>query len=122
MCMCIEKSFPPDTAELVSIRPGRDFFVLDMFWSNSFTHTSFTAPSFVGKKREVYCQQRVVYCVQRSVLCSTICVQLHVLWLFRNVSTDDLRASHAVLPVPSGKVKDEVVRIKSVELIRLGTY
>jgi hypothetical protein len=38
------------------------------------------------------------------------------------LSTDDLRASHAVFPVVSGKVKDKVVPVKSVELIRLGTY
>jgi hypothetical protein len=37
------------------------------------------------------------------------------------VSTDSLRASHAVFLVPSGQVKDKVVSVKSVELLRLGT-
>lgn len=56
-----------------------------------------------------------------SVLRSTICLQLRVLWVLRNVSTDSLRASHAVFLVPSGQVKDKVVSVKSVELLRLGT-
>jgi hypothetical protein len=76
-------------------------------------------PSFVGKKCKVLCRQHTVYCMQSSVLLSTICLQLLVLWVLRNVSTDSPRASHAVLPVPSGKVNDKVVPVKSVELLRL---
>jgi hypothetical protein len=107
MYTCIErlqKSFPFDTAELVSILPGRDSLCLTCS-GLTLSHTRrLRPPSFVGKV-----QRCIVNNTPCIVLCSTICQQLLVLWLLRNVSTDNLKTIHAV---PSSNLKDKVVPVQ----------
>jgi len=62
-------------------------------------------------------------CIVSNTLCSvlrlTICLQLRVLWVLRNVSTESLRTSHVVFPVRSGQVKDKVVPVKITRVVKV---
>lgn len=101
---------------MVSIRPGHDFLCLTrsgqtLSQTRRLRHQVLWEGSSKSPVSNTLC----------SVLRSTICLQLRVLWVLRNVSTESLRPSHAVFPVPSGQVKDKAVPVKSRELLRLGT-